>query len=61
MKLIQSDMKHVHYVTYDYDDIAEKERHIIDMASNDYEVLERFEDANKVIYRKFIHQLGDPF
>lgn len=56
MKQVQSDLKQVHYVTYEYEDIAEKESHILDMTSDDYEVLERFENAHKVIYRKFFHE-----
>lgn len=54
MKKVQESFKKVHYVTYEYDDITEKERHIINMASDDYECLERFEDSHKVVYRKFL-------
>lgn len=55
MKQVASNLKQVHYITYEYDDTEEKERHILKMASEDYELLERFEDAHKVIYRKFMH------
>ncbi|MBC7958922.1 MAG: hypothetical protein H7X94_03560 [Vallitaleaceae bacterium] len=53
---IQNNTKTVHYVTYEYHDMEEKERHIVEMASDDYECLDRFEDADKVTYRKFIHE-----
>lgn len=56
MKQVRSDMKQVHYVTYEYDDVEEKEKHIVEMGSDNYEILERFEDAHKVTFRKFFHE-----
>lgn len=55
MKQVQNNYKKVHYVTYEYDDIAEKESHIVKMATDDYELLDRFEDAQKVTYRRIYY------
>lgn len=56
MKKTQDVFKKVHYITYEYDTIEEKEVHIHNMENNDYECLDRFEDAKKATYRKFLQK-----
>lgn len=53
MKRLRNDYKHVHYVTYEYKDPHEKDTHMQQMTTEGYEVLDHFEDADSVIYRKF--------
>lgn len=54
MKKTQEVIKKVHYITYEYENIEEKEVHIHHMEKNDYECLDRFEDAQKATFRKFL-------
>lgn len=55
MKATQGIIKKVHYITYEYDSIEEKEFHIHKMENSNYECLDRFEDANKATFRKFLN------
>lgn len=54
MKETQDVIKRVHYITFEYDTIEEKELHIHSMENKEYECLDRFEDAHKVTFRKFL-------
>lgn len=56
MKKTQEVYKKVHYITYEYDSIEEKEVHVHNMENNEYECLDRFEDARKATFRKFLHK-----
>jgi hypothetical protein len=53
MKEISSVIKKVRYVSYLYNSVEEKEKHINEMESNEYECLDRFEDNVQATFRKF--------
>lgn len=54
MKKTHEVVKKVHYITYEYENIEEKEVHIHKMENNEYECLDRFEDNQKATFRKFL-------
>lgn len=54
MKNIMDKIERVHYTSFTYNTIDEKNHHITDMQQKGYECLENFEDEKQATYRRFL-------
>ncbi|QOR36505.1 hypothetical protein IMX26_06760 [Clostridium sp. 'deep sea'] len=54
MRNVTNKIEKVHYTSYVYGSIDEKNKHILEMQKNGYEFLVNFQDEHRATFRKFL-------